>query len=41
MNAGHRREDIDRLVDILKRHQHLAAPQRSFVSVNGNMAANA
>jgi glycine C-acetyltransferase len=40
LNAGHRREDIDRLVDILKRHQHLAAPQRSFVSANGNMAAN-
>jgi glycine C-acetyltransferase len=41
LNAGHRREDIDRLVDILKRHQHLAAPQRSFVSASGNMAANA
>ena len=41
LNAGHRREDIDRLVDILKRHQHLAAPQRSFVPANGDMAANA
>jgi glycine C-acetyltransferase len=41
LNAGHRREDIDRLVDILERHQHLAAPQRSFVSAHGNMAANA
>jgi glycine C-acetyltransferase len=41
LNAGHRREDIDRLVDILKRHQHLAAPQRSFVSANRSMAANA
>ena len=41
LNAGHRREDIDHLVDILERHQHLAAPPRSFVSANGNMAANA
>jgi glycine C-acetyltransferase len=41
LNAGHRREDIDRLVDILKRHQHLAAPQRSFVPANRDMAANA
>ena len=41
LNAGHRREDIDRLVDILKRHQHLAAPQRSFVPANSDMAANA
>jgi glycine C-acetyltransferase len=41
LNAGHRREDIDRLVDILRRHQHLAAPQRSFVSAHGSMAANA
>jgi glycine C-acetyltransferase len=41
MNAGHRRGDIDRLVDILERHQHLAAPRRSFVSADGNMGANA
>lgn len=41
LNAGHRREDIDHLVDILERHQHLAAPQRSFVSAHGDMAANA
>jgi glycine C-acetyltransferase len=41
LNAGHRREDIDHLVDILERHQHLAAPQRSFVSAHGSMAANA
>ena len=41
LNAGHRREDIDHLVDILERHQHLAAPKRSFVSAHGNMAANA
>jgi glycine C-acetyltransferase len=38
LNAGHRREDIDRLVDILNRHQHLAAPKRSFVSAHRNMA---
>ena len=30
----------DLLVDILERHQHLAAPKRSFVSVHGSMAAN-
>jgi hypothetical protein len=30
LNAGHRREHIDHLVDILERHQHLAAPSRSF-----------
>jgi glycine C-acetyltransferase len=41
LNAGHRREDIDRLVDILEQHQHLAAPQGGFVSAGGNMAANA
>ncbi|MBV8835317.1 MAG: aminotransferase class I/II-fold pyridoxal phosphate-dependent enzyme [Alphaproteobacteria bacterium] len=28
MNAGHRREDIDRLVDIMQRNPHLAAPAR-------------
>ena len=36
MNAGHRREDIDHLIDVLKRHQHLAAPARRFVPVNAN-----
>src|ERR1700720_4200895 len=41
LNAGHRREHIDHLVDVLKRHQHLAAPPRSFVAANGTMAANA
>jgi 8-amino-7-oxononanoate synthase len=41
LNAGHRREDIDHLVDVLERHQHLAAPKRSFFSAHGNMAANA
>ena len=32
MNAGHRREDIDHLVDILQRNQHLAEPARRFVA---------
>src|ERR1700681_2257146 len=41
LNAGHRREDIDRLVDVLKQHQNLAAPERSFVAANGNMPASA
>jgi 8-amino-7-oxononanoate synthase len=41
LNAGHRREQIDHLVDVLKRHQHLAAPPRSFVAANGAVAANA
>jgi len=41
LNAGHRREHIDHLVDVLKRHQHLAAPPRSFVAANGAVAANA
>jgi glycine C-acetyltransferase len=27
LNAGHRRADIDHLVDVLRRHQHLAAPK--------------
>jgi glycine C-acetyltransferase len=27
MNAGHRRADIDHLVDVLRRHQHLAEPK--------------
>jgi 7-keto-8-aminopelargonate synthetase-like enzyme len=41
LNAGHRREHIDHLVDVLDRHQHLAAPPRSFVAANGTMTANA
>ncbi len=41
LNAGHRREHIDHLVDILQRHQHLAEPPRSSVAANGNMAADA
>ena len=41
MNAGHRREHIDHLVDVLERNQHLAEPARSFVAAGGNMAAGA
>jgi glycine C-acetyltransferase len=41
LNAGHRREDIDHLVEVLKRHQHLAAPPRSLVAANRDMAADA
>ena len=41
LNAGHRREDIDHLVDVLKRHQHLATPPRSFVAANGEMVVDA
>jgi len=26
LNAGHRRADIDHLVDVLRRHQHFAEP---------------
>src|SRR4030088_2198740 len=26
LNAGHRRADIDHLVDVLRRHQHFAQP---------------
>ena len=32
LNAGHRRDDIDRLVDVLEAHQHLAEPDRRFVA---------
>jgi glycine C-acetyltransferase len=32
LNAGHRREDIDRLVEILKAYQHLLEPDRRFVA---------
>jgi glycine C-acetyltransferase len=34
MNAGHSRADIDHLLDILKRHQHLAEPSRRLVAAN-------
>jgi glycine C-acetyltransferase len=40
MNAGHRREHMDHLVDVLKRHQHFTEAPRSFVAANGGMAAN-
>ena len=36
LNAGHRSEDIDHLVDVLKRHQHLAEPARHVVPTNGS-----
>jgi glycine C-acetyltransferase len=35
MNAGHRREDIDHLVEVLKLHQHLAEPARRLVAASG------
>jgi len=41
LNAGHRREDIDHLVDVLKRHQHLAEPARRFVAMGGDHAVAA
>ena len=34
MNAGHSRADIDHLLDILKRHQHLAEPSGRVVAAN-------
>jgi glycine C-acetyltransferase len=36
MNAGHCREDIDHLLDILRRHQHLAEPTRRLVAANAH-----
>jgi glycine C-acetyltransferase len=36
LNAGHRREDIDRLLDVLKRHQHLASPGHRLVAAGRN-----
>ena len=43
LNAGHRREDIDRLVDILERNQHLAgiASRPVAKGVNGKHHAAA
>jgi glycine C-acetyltransferase len=38
LNAGHRTEDIDRLVEVLRLNQHLAAPTRSSVAVSGRRA---
>src|SRR5882724_10605098 len=39
MNAGHRREDIDHLVEVLRRNQHLAEPTRRLVPASSNWAA--
>jgi hypothetical protein len=36
LNTGHRRADIDHLVEVLKRHQRLAKPTRKSVPVNGD-----
>jgi hypothetical protein len=38
LNAGHRREDIDRLFEVLKRHQSLAEPARISVAVTTGSA---
>jgi 7-keto-8-aminopelargonate synthetase-like enzyme len=39
LNAGHRREDVDHLVEVLRLNQHLVAPPRRFVAASGNWAA--
>jgi 8-amino-7-oxononanoate synthase len=39
LNAGHRREEIDHLFEVLRRHQGLAESTRSSVAVSGNWAA--
>jgi glycine C-acetyltransferase len=39
LNAGHRREEIDHLVEVLRLNQHLVAPPRRFVAAGGNRAA--
>lgn len=36
LNAGHRHEDIDHLVALLKKHQHHAEPARRVRTTNGN-----
>jgi glycine C-acetyltransferase len=36
MNAGHRREDIDHLLEVLRRNQHLAEPARRLVAANAH-----
>jgi 7-keto-8-aminopelargonate synthetase-like enzyme len=36
LNAGHRREDIDHLVEVLKRYERLAKPARKFMPVSGD-----
>jgi 7-keto-8-aminopelargonate synthetase-like enzyme len=40
LNAGHRRADIDHLVDVLRRHQHLAEPARRFVAASRDRRAS-
>jgi 7-keto-8-aminopelargonate synthetase-like enzyme len=37
MNAGHRREDIDHLVEILRRHQHFAEPASRAVAASAHL----
>jgi glycine C-acetyltransferase len=39
MNAGHRQEDIDHLIEVLKRHQHLAEPARRSIAAGGKRVA--
>jgi 7-keto-8-aminopelargonate synthetase-like enzyme len=39
LNAGHRRDDIDHLVDVLRRNQHLAEPARRPLAAINNRAA--
>jgi glycine C-acetyltransferase len=41
LNAGHRPEDIDHLVEVLKQHQHLAEPARHVVTTNGSWSSAA
>jgi glycine C-acetyltransferase len=39
MNAGHSRDDIDHLVDVLEAHQHLAEPARRIIAARVKSAA--
>jgi 8-amino-7-oxononanoate synthase len=41
LNAGHRSQDIDHLVEVLKLHQHLAEPAPRLVAANSNRTAAA
>ena len=36
LNAGHRREDIDRLIEVLRQNQQPAEPVRRFTAASGN-----
>jgi glycine C-acetyltransferase len=38
LNAGHRREDIDHLIEVLRLNQHLVTPPRRFVAAGGSRA---